>query len=585
MAFSAGEDRLGVRIARWLLLAAVALAPLVVARLIGAPPVTHDVYELPKDVVVRCLAAGAMLAWSVAFMRSGRLRWSWWLAPLGVYALWISLATTFSPSPATSFLGMHGRLLGLASTLSSVAIGFLAFQVFHSSSHLKPLARTMLVSGSLVSLLGALQVVHLDPFFYFPIEEFPAGRVFSTLGNPVFLGGYLALLIPIALTLALLEESPWWKTLAWSTVALAFVALVGTETRSAWIVVAVELVLFTVVMLRKRVPFKKVDVLASVITVGLVAAEVMSTLSSNSRYLNAADRVTTLLSGSDGSTIARAAVMFTALRAVATRPLFGFGPDREGVVFKMFLTKAEAAKYASYAVDNAHSVPLQIAATAGVVAVLAWLACVSLPLWGDAWSTFSSESSSGRVLLAGLWVAMAGYALFMLVGIQVAGARTVFWAFLGVLAGATAREVVVPHKEWGALLVGASTLAVVGALVFGAVLVTADHAYMEARLQVRGYASGDPVASAKLAARLSPWDITYLREVWIVTDSRDVAAQRAALDRALAVEPDDIESLWARRALAITMGDPRLAATLMRRIEADAPDDPATIAAESSSRS
>ena len=553
---------------------AVALAPVVMSRLIAAAPLTHDTYELPKVVVVRLLAAIALLAWSVEWRRSGELRRSWWLAPLGIFGTWTALATAFSGSPATSLLGMHGRLLGLATTLTYVVLAFVSFQVFESSHHLIPLTRAVTLSGFLVTLYGVLQVVHLDPFYYFPTDEFTAGRVFSTFGNPVFLGGFLTLLVPVVVTMALSEQSRLWSVFGWATFVLAIVTLLGTATRSAWLVVFAEVVCLAVIARRKRLLPGALGIGAIVIAGMLGVAQVIVGLSSSSPVLNVATRATSVLTGGDGSTTERMMVAQAALRAIGARPLLGFGPDRFVIAFRMFRPEAHVLQFPANIIDNAHSVPLQVAATAGVVAALAWLMCIALPLPRLAPLTFSPSGTQGRVLFAGMWVAVAGYALFSFAGIQVVGAEALFWVLLGVLAGTTAGVAATTPRVWGSVLVGVSAVVVVAATVWGIVLLGADHDFLRARMQVRGYAAGDQVASVRQAAELSPLDITYLRQLWIVTDPADRAAQNAELEQALAIEPDDFDSLVALRDLAVARDNTSLASSLLSRIQTVAPNDP-----------
>lgn len=564
---------LGSDAARRYLIAVVVLAPVLMSRLIGFAPLTHDTYELPKAVVVRALAALALLAWSVEWVRGGRVRWSWWLVPLGALAGWTGLATAFSTSPATSLLGMHGRLEGLLATLTYVVLAFVAMQVFSSSADLVPLMRGVIASGLVVTGYAVLQVFHLDPFYYFPTDEFTAGRVFSTFGNPVFLGGYLVLLIPVAVMAALSEESRAWGLLAWATTALSMGALLGTATRTAWVAVLVEVLVLVVVAWRKRLrpSAEAIGVLALGVCLALVM--VVRGLSSQNPVLNVLARVGTLFSGGDGSSTERLIIARTALRAVAERPVLGYGPDRFVVAFHMLRPAEHVRLFPTNLVDNAHSIPLQIAATAGVVAALAWLVSIVWPLVRVAPSTFSDATGRGRALAGGLWVAVAGYALFSLVGISVTGAEAVAWVLLGVLAGASARVASPSPRVWGKVLVAVSAVVVVVAIVWGSMLLAADYAFVRTRMEVRGFATGDPAVSAAGAVALSPLDITYLRQLPLVATSMSVEVRIGQLQRALSVEPEDLDSLLLLRELAAGEGDTAIAANALARARRLAPND------------
>src|SRR5258708_39482925 len=63
-------------------------------------------------------------------------------------------------------------------------------------------------------------------------------RVPSTLGSPVVFGGYLSVMIPLLLALAVLTVH--WNRVLWLAAAcLSYVAAVFTLTRAAWLGVAI----------------------------------------------------------------------------------------------------------------------------------------------------------------------------------------------------------------------------------------------------------------------------------------------------------------------------------------------------------
>lgn len=89
------------------------------------------------------------------------------------------------------------------------------------------------------SLYGVVQYLGWDPWTW--TLDYGRGRVFSTTGNPNFLGGQIALALPVLAALGIGRG----RSLAWLarvTCALALMALVYAQTRSAWIGLAAGLV-------------------------------------------------------------------------------------------------------------------------------------------------------------------------------------------------------------------------------------------------------------------------------------------------------------------------------------------------------
>jgi putative inorganic carbon (HCO3(-)) transporter len=542
--------------------------------MVGLPRLTHDPHELPKAVVVRLLAALALAAWAGG-LASGqaRFRWSRWLAPLGVWALWTAVATAVSESPATSLLGMHSRLDGLLATLTYILLALVASQVMRDSADVTRLTRAVTAAGLLVSGYAVLQALHLDPAFYYPSEEFTAGRVFSTMANPVFLGGYLMLLLPIAVVVGLSDRSKGWRHAAWLTVATTVVAVLATATRAAWLAGGAEILLLVVVCRRRGVPLGREGLVASVAGVlGLVAVAVRS-LASSDPVVNVASRFASMFSASDGSLTERAFIRQGALDAIARRPWFGFGPDRFGVAWHLVRPAGHAAQFPSSAVDVAHSVPLQIAATAGVVAALAWAVAILWPLVGTAGRAFSASRKREDLLVAGVWIAVAGYLATSLSGVSVTGASAVLWVLLGALIAQTphGEGKLAPRAVAVAVALAAAAL-VVAALVTGVMLLWADADYMIARREVRGYLTGDPTVAIGRALALSPLDITYMRA--LALQEPDPTKRLVEVRRALDVEPADLTSVLMMFQLAKEGGNATDAQKWATRATALAPNDP-----------
>ena len=76
-------------------------------------------------------------------------------------------------------------------------------------------------------------------------------RLYSTFGNPNFVGGYLIGTIFAALALAAASKARWAKALWWGFTLIMLAAIVETGSRGAWLGLAVGLVAAAMIMLAK----------------------------------------------------------------------------------------------------------------------------------------------------------------------------------------------------------------------------------------------------------------------------------------------------------------------------------------------
>lgn len=575
---SDGQPRRVEAIARALLYAIVVLSPLVMTRLIGALPLTHDAFELPKAVVVRFAAALALLAWTIAVSREHRgVRLSWWLVPVAVYVGWVVAATALSASPVVSLLGGHGRLDGLLTVITYALLGFLALQLLTTGRHMIHLARAMTLTGAIVSLYGAAQTLGFHPFYQLGTNEFTAGRAFASLGNPVFLGGYLVLVLPVMTSVALGATKRAWRGLGWVGVVLATVSLIGTATRGAWVVGALEIVVLLAIVARKRVRLPLTAFVA--LGTGAVASSivVVRSLRSPDQVMNVALRFGTMFRGGDGSTTERFMIMRAAIGSIAARPWFGFGPGRFVEAFNRFRPQKHAVTFPDNSPDNAHNMVLQIASTAGVIAAIAWLFSALVPLSLSARAAWSKEGGQQRLALSGLWLGAAGYTLFLMSGISVIGASSTFWIMLGALAGLGRVREVEAGRALRVAMIGAASVLLVVVSAWSATRFVADMRYMLAREQVHADAPGDPLASTQAALELSPYDVTYRRHALLLVQGTDPEKAKAAALAVLEVEPDDAITLVLLAETHLQLGDRDQAARVVQRAKDVAPNNPAVL--------
>lgn len=502
-----------MRFARWCVYAVAVAAPLATTAVPGGFPLTHDVVELPKQALVRLLAFGALaLVAGALALRGGvwRAHRAWWV--LGGFAAWTALATALSASPATSLIGRNGRLDGLVTTLTYCALAFAAGQLLAERAALRAFVRAAVATSIAVSAYAVLQNLRIEPLNYLDLATaFGPGRAFATLGNPVFLGGYLALVLPLAVVVVLADTRLGWRYTGVAAIAFGLPAMLATFTRGAWIALGVEVVLFAVVIWRRRC--WNSTLLWVAVAAGAIWAAALATVSiaSPSRDTNVLTRIQ-LASGD--SITERLLIWRGMLAATARRPVLGYGPDMAQLAFEANRPVEHARLYAFSAVDNAHDWPLQLSATVGVVGAAFALAAWGWALVGTAAEAFSRETERDEWLVTGAWIALAGYAVHLLSAVAPTGSQAIAWALVGALLGAraTSREVapLVRGRVAQVAAAGGLVVAWLALLAWTGALLAADHAFLENRAQLRGDEPGSALVSATRASALSPLDAAYV---------------------------------------------------------------------------
>jgi hypothetical protein len=178
------------------------------------------------------LLGGVLWVLAALWARAARLPRSRLLLPLGLLSLAVIVSCLNSPVPAFSLRAAAYFLCGPA--------WFLLFLAWSDGEALVKRAAMLAVTGaSAVAIIALLQWWGYDPLLWggYRVEwgrMVARMRLYSTLGNPNFVAGYLIGVVFLAGALAAVAVKVWMKV-AWSaTAAVMVVAIVGTGSRGAW---------------------------------------------------------------------------------------------------------------------------------------------------------------------------------------------------------------------------------------------------------------------------------------------------------------------------------------------------------------
>ncbi|MBN1570162.1 MAG: tetratricopeptide repeat protein [Acidobacteria bacterium] len=105
-----------------------------------------------------------------------------------------TLSSVFSILPAISWLGLYSRAQGAVTFYSYAILFLIIFTELRNSAQLRRLQYAFVLTSLPVAGYGILQHFSLDSLPW--INAMP-GRSTGTMGNPIFLGAYLAIVIPL----------------------------------------------------------------------------------------------------------------------------------------------------------------------------------------------------------------------------------------------------------------------------------------------------------------------------------------------------------------------------------------------------
>lgn len=190
-----------------------------------------------------------------------------YIIPLALYAVLAFESTIFSKHTDAAVRGGYEQWEGMLILGAYVAVLFFAYWILQGAVELWIVAYGLLAGVFIMALIGGMQAFGHDFFrtdtgkalmnlmlenklnFNFNFEE---GRVYATLYNPNYVGSYVALLLPVILSLVSKKRKTgavFVSIVAVVTSVLLLVMLFGSQSLTGCIGVVASLVLFLVLMI------------------------------------------------------------------------------------------------------------------------------------------------------------------------------------------------------------------------------------------------------------------------------------------------------------------------------------------------
>lgn len=369
---------------RGIIIAIAALTPLIMSFW------HYDAYDLPKITFVYISVLVLVLLVTIDdLLVKKRLSWARTPLDLPIAAfLGISvLAVLFSGTPLASIVGEYSRYQTIQSLFAYAFIYQIAARYLQGQEWLNRLFIAIFAAFSVSIIYGLAQSAGYDilPAFMQRLETRPR----STMGNAVFFGTYITIVLPMLVSSLLdkrkvLIKNSWIHVWLVGLVVAAFAVGVLTESRGAWIGLAVGLL--AVGLLNKESTGKYAPkiviagVTVAVLVVFLFSISGGQSVSTKINHLSARVSDAFSLQGSAG---ARVEILKSSVRMFAAKPLLGYGLDQTQFNFLKYRT-LQNAQYERFAIpDRAHSEYFQIFLDSGVLGGIAflWLLLIALLSW------------------------------------------------------------------------------------------------------------------------------------------------------------------------------------------------------------
>ena len=322
------------------------------------PEVVFESYSLPK---LALLVAGMGIALGLLVAQvadSRKLPFAPLAIPTMAIVLSLALAWLWSPYKEWSLLGQYARYNGLLPYALIAVLGALIADAFLGRARV--LASGLAVAGGAIGVYAFFQALGLDPSWS---PGKPGGGEYppSTIGHFNFLGGYLAICLPLCIYLWSKGAGRHRLVGLGATVAVA-VGLLLSNSQGGWAAAlsGVAVIGGSLAGQRYRHARRAGLIGAALLAFLVVGAVIASSLFPRSEALG-------------GTVRQRSRLWVTALEMGADSPLVGRGPSSYSVEGVRYRSLDAILAETDTTFDDPHSVPLSFWANGGAIGAIGFL--------------------------------------------------------------------------------------------------------------------------------------------------------------------------------------------------------------------
>jgi O-antigen ligase len=372
---------------------------------------------------------------------------------VAIFGFLVLISTVFSITPYTSFWGSYNRKDGLITLICWIIFFLILCLNMRTRQQLMRALLVLVLSSGIVAALGVAQ-------YFFPnfitIYSVGNGRIFSTIGNPLPLSGYLTTIIPVTLALLTIQLTGRSKgrnikkivalgiilALQVSCLCLAqysvtillfiiapviFLILIGILLRwrialgtgSAALLI---IIIVAVLMMLPRLFPGSTPVAVSPATQEEPISLNLATLGNRIKHWrNTVEMV-----------ITSPEVPFSDDKLISMRQIIGYGPETFVSVYQGFYPQELKSDYTmnSTLIDHPHNQYLYLAATSGILGLLGFLAILACFFLLCYKASRAATAVADKLLIAALAASMLGFCADILFNPPAITTNLVFWFIL-----------------------------------------------------------------------------------------------------------------------------------------------------------
>lgn len=310
-------------------------------------------FELPKVSYFTIILSLSSFTWIVWLLKNKKSSIRYNKAAMVIAALWLLslvISTIHSIAPQRSLWGSYERVQGLITLVAYLGHWFLLQQYLTSENKYQKVLKTIFWVGVIAAFYSFFQKFNI---YLFSGEKNPAyvGRVFSTLGQPNFLGQFL--LFPIWINYYFFQKKTYPKYLLITTFAILLGSFVLTENRASWL----ALIISSGFLVAHEQKLKKWKYLILGLLIALFTTFIV------------------FIAPTTRSLQTRFFLWQSLVQLIPVSPIFGNGLETITLTYPLVHNTA-IAKYESInsLADNAHNLPLEILLTQGLFGLLVLVA-------------------------------------------------------------------------------------------------------------------------------------------------------------------------------------------------------------------
>ena len=403
----------------------------------------HNVFEIPKNILFQSLVEILLFVYLLKLMLYGwpgkqvlwqRIRY---LIPGFIFIIVLGVSTILSQVHWFSFWGSWERKMGYLAWLHFFIFALILLINTRKQSQIYRLIIAILFSCVFVVIYGIIQALGLDPFAW-TLDPFVVKRIFSSIGQPNFLGSWLLLVIPLALYGVI--KRPYFrnsknfslgiKILCFILLILLVWSLFLTKSRGAWVGFVALLGFMTVFLLWQKnkkliiIPILSV-LLIAILIVFLNQAEIDKEKISHSPFLSRLQSFTDLKEAGNY----RLMHWQASLDLIKQKPIFGYGLGAQRFNFPKYYTP-EFAVYEkpNIYLDYAHNDILDVLLASGVLGLAAYLFFIGYIFWQGL--RYYLQKNKNGILVLLILSALFGYLVSILFSFHVMSTMVYFWLFI-----------------------------------------------------------------------------------------------------------------------------------------------------------